>query len=52
VAGAVRCSSGEPRAAPPTGPINLPTGSYTIYAQAEDSYGDFGDPDSLTLQVL
>jgi uncharacterized delta-60 repeat protein len=32
--------------------VNLAPGTYTLYAQAEDSYGIFGDPDLLTLQVL
>jgi len=32
--------------------VNLVSGSYTIYAQAEDSYGVFGDPIATTLQVL
>jgi hypothetical protein len=27
-------------------------GTYTLFAVAEDSYGIFGDPDLLTLQVL
>ncbi len=31
--------------------INLSAGTYTIYAQAEDSYGVFGDPFALTLTV-
>jgi uncharacterized delta-60 repeat protein len=31
--------------------MNLPAGTYTIYAQAEDSYGVFGDPFALTLTV-
>jgi uncharacterized delta-60 repeat protein len=30
----------------------LSSGSYTLYAQAEDSYGVFGDPLALTLQVI
>jgi uncharacterized delta-60 repeat protein len=32
--------------------VNLAHGNYTLYAQAEDSYGVFGDPLSLSLQVL
>jgi uncharacterized delta-60 repeat protein len=32
--------------------FGLTTGTYTIYAQAEDSYGVFGDPVALTLTVL
>jgi uncharacterized delta-60 repeat protein len=31
--------------------ISLPPGSYTLYAQAEDSYGVFGDPFALALTV-
>jgi uncharacterized delta-60 repeat protein len=31
--------------------VNLASGTYTIYAQAEDSYGVFGDPFALTLTV-
>jgi uncharacterized delta-60 repeat protein len=31
--------------------VNLPPGTYTLYAQAEDSYGAFGDPFALTLTV-
>jgi hypothetical protein len=31
--------------------VSLPPGSYTLYAQAEDSYGVFGDPLALTLTV-
>jgi uncharacterized delta-60 repeat protein len=31
--------------------VNLATGTYTIDAQAEDSYGVFGDPFALTLTV-
>jgi uncharacterized delta-60 repeat protein len=31
--------------------FGLPAGTYTIYAQAEDSYGIFGDPFALTLTV-
>jgi uncharacterized delta-60 repeat protein len=31
--------------------VNLASGSYTVYAQAEDSYGAFGDPLALTLIV-
>jgi uncharacterized delta-60 repeat protein len=31
--------------------VNLTSGSYTLLAQAEDSYGVFGDPASLTLTV-
>jgi uncharacterized delta-60 repeat protein len=30
---------------------NLAPGSYTLFAQAEDSYGAFGDPVALALQV-
>jgi hypothetical protein len=32
--------------------VNLASGTYTLYAQAEDSYGVFGDPlpESLTVQ--
>ena len=32
--------------------VNLAPGTYTLFAQAEDSYGVFGDPVPLTLQVL
>jgi hypothetical protein len=32
--------------------VNLAPGTYTLYAQAEDSYGTLGDPDPLKLQVL
>jgi hypothetical protein len=31
--------------------IRLPPGSYTVFAQAEDSYSVFGDPVALTLTV-
>jgi hypothetical protein len=31
--------------------VNLPSGTYTLYAQAEDSYVVFGDPVALTLTV-
>jgi hypothetical protein len=31
--------------------FGLPAGTYTIYAQAEDSYGVFGDPVAITLTV-
>jgi hypothetical protein len=31
--------------------VNLATGSDTLFAQAEDSYGVFGDPLALTLTV-
>ena len=31
--------------------VNLASGTYTLYAQAEDSYGVFGDPIGLALQV-
>jgi uncharacterized delta-60 repeat protein len=31
--------------------VNLAAGTYTVYAQAEDSYGVFGDPFALTLTV-
>jgi len=31
--------------------VNLASGTYTIYAQAEDSYGVFGDPFALSLTV-
>jgi uncharacterized delta-60 repeat protein len=31
--------------------VSLPAGSYTLYAQAEDSYGDLGDPFALNLTV-
>jgi uncharacterized delta-60 repeat protein len=31
--------------------VNLAPGTYTVYAQAEDSYGVFGDPVALTLTV-
>jgi uncharacterized delta-60 repeat protein len=31
--------------------VNLAPGTYTLYAQAEDSYGGFGDPTALTLSV-
>jgi uncharacterized delta-60 repeat protein len=30
----------------------LTSGTYTLFAQAEDSYGVFGDPAALTLQVV
>jgi uncharacterized delta-60 repeat protein len=32
--------------------VNLTPGTYTLFAQAEDNYGVFGDPLALTLQVL
>jgi hypothetical protein len=32
--------------------VNLAPGSYTLFAQAEDSDGVFGDPVALSLQVL
>ena len=32
--------------------VNLPSGTDTIYAQAEDNDGVFGDPFSLGLQVM
>ncbi len=32
--------------------INLLPGTYTLFAQAEDSYGVFGDPLAINLQVL
>jgi len=31
--------------------INLPSGTYTLYAQAQDNYGVLGDPAALTLTV-
>ena len=31
--------------------VNLASRIYTLFAQAEDSYGDFGDPAALTLTV-
>jgi hypothetical protein len=31
---------------------NLPAGTCTLYAQAQDSYGVLGDLDPLTLQVM
>lgn len=31
--------------------VNLASGTYTLYAQAEDNYGVLGDPDALTLTV-
>jgi hypothetical protein len=31
--------------------VNLVPGSYTLFAQAQDSDGVFGDPLALTLQV-
>jgi uncharacterized delta-60 repeat protein len=31
--------------------VSMPAGSYTLYAQAEDSYGDLGDPFALNLSV-
>jgi uncharacterized delta-60 repeat protein len=31
--------------------VNVAPGTYTLYAQAEDNYGIFGDPNPLTLQV-
>jgi uncharacterized delta-60 repeat protein len=31
--------------------FGLPAGTYTLYAQAEDSYGIFGDPLAITLTV-
>jgi hypothetical protein len=34
-----------------TGTVKLPSGTYTLFAQAEDSYGVFGDPLSLSLTV-
>jgi hypothetical protein len=32
--------------------VSLPTGTYTLFAQAKDSDGVFSDPVALTLQVL
>jgi uncharacterized delta-60 repeat protein len=32
--------------------ISLPPGTYTLYAQAQDSYGVFGNPFALNLQVV
>ena len=32
--------------------VNLTPSTYKLYAQAEDNYGIFGDPNTLTLQVL
>ena len=32
--------------------VNLPPGSYTVFAQAEDNYGLFSDPIALSLTVL
>jgi uncharacterized delta-60 repeat protein len=32
--------------------VNLASGTYTLFAQAEDNYGVFGDPVASTLQVL
>jgi uncharacterized delta-60 repeat protein len=32
--------------------VGLPSGNCTVFAQAEDSFGVFGDPDGLTLQVI
>jgi uncharacterized delta-60 repeat protein len=32
--------------------VTLPPGTYTLFAQAEDNYGVFGDAVALTLQVL
>jgi uncharacterized delta-60 repeat protein len=32
--------------------FGMSSGTYTLYAQAEDSYGSFGDPSALTLAVL
>jgi hypothetical protein len=34
-----------------TAKVNLAPGTYTVYAQAEDSSGLFGDPATLTLTV-
>ncbi len=31
--------------------VNLASGTYTLYAQAQDNYGVLGDPDALTLTV-
>jgi hypothetical protein len=31
---------------------NLTTGSYTLFAQAQDNYGALGDPFAATLQVM
>ena len=31
--------------------VNLASGSYTLFAQAEDNYGVFGNPFASTLQV-
>ncbi len=35
-----------------TSTVSLAPGSYTLYAQAQDSYGALGDPIALALQVL
>jgi uncharacterized delta-60 repeat protein len=32
--------------------VNLAPGTYTLFAQAEDSYGAFGDPLAITLTVI
>ena len=32
--------------------VGLPSGNYTVFAQAEDSFGVFGDPVALALQVV
>jgi hypothetical protein len=31
--------------------LNLASGTYTLYAQAQDNYGVVGDPTALTLTV-
>jgi hypothetical protein len=31
--------------------FGLPSGTYTLYAQAEDNYGIFGDPLTMTLTI-
>ena len=48
--GTVTQGSGDARRV--TFTVSLPPGSYTLYAQAQDSYGAFGYPTALTLQVV
>jgi hypothetical protein len=50
--GTVTVSSGGAWTLTSANTFGLAAGSYTIYAQAEDNLGIFGDPVTLNLQVL
>jgi hypothetical protein len=45
------CSGTQPNLGIWTFTVNLSPGTYTLFAQAEDSYGDFSDPFALMLAV-